>query len=72
MGLLPVPDEVRSMHTKIDQVLEVLSAQSALLTQIITHNSELKSFQTNLNELNLKMQHVADSVTTIKDCVRFK
>jgi hypothetical protein len=72
MGLLPVPDEVRSMHAKIDQVLEVLSAQNAVLGQIITRNAELRSFETALKELNVKMQHVTNSVMAIKDCVRFK
>ncbi len=52
--------------------LEVLGAQNSLLGRIITHNAELRSFETALRELNLKMQHVTDSVTTQKDCVRFK
>jgi hypothetical protein len=72
MGLLPVPEEVRSIHAKIDQILDVLSAQNDLLGQIVTRDVELKSFEAKLKELNLKMQHVTDSVTVIKDCVRFK
>lgn len=72
MGLLPVPDEVKSMHEKIDQLVQVVNSQSALLGQILAKTDGLSSFEKDLKHLQLKMEHVNNSVTTIKDCVRFK
>jgi hypothetical protein len=72
MGLLPVPDEVKSMHDKIDRLVEAVNSQGALLGQILARTHELGSFEKDLKDLQLKMEYVNNSVTTIKDCVRFK
>jgi hypothetical protein len=72
MGLLLAPDEVKSMHEKIDQLVEAVNSQGVLPGQIFTRANELGAFETDLKNLQLKMEHPDNSVTTIKDCVRFK
>ncbi|MBI5251742.1 MAG: hypothetical protein HY912_19795 [Desulfomonile tiedjei] len=72
MGLLPVPDEVKTMHEKIDRLVDTINSQNALLGQVLQRTLELGSYQRDLRDMQLKLEYLSNSVTTIKDCVRFK
>ena len=72
MGLLPVPDEVRSMHAKIDHLAESINSQKALLDKVLQRTLQLGSYEKELKDLQNKLEYLSNSVTTIKDCVRFK
>ena len=72
MGLLPVPEEVKDMHEKIDLLVEAVNSQGALLAQILRRTHDLGTFERDLRDMQFKMDYLSNSVTTIKDCVRFK
>lgn len=72
MGLLPVPDEVRVMHSKIDQLTQIVNAQTRLLEKLLNRSAETHGSNGSLTGLEKRLGHIDDSLTTIKDCVRFK
>lgn len=71
MGMLPVPEEVKNMHWKIDQVIETLHDQNRLLEQIVKRIDELKSNDKEIAEIGWKLKEIENSLTVIKDSVRF-
>ncbi|AFM27674.1 hypothetical protein [Desulfomonile tiedjei] len=71
MGVLPVPEEVRSMHAKIDRVLDTVYMQNKALEKIIGRLDEFEATQKDLHELSRELRHVKNSLITIKDCLRF-
>jgi hypothetical protein len=72
VGLLPVPDEVRVMHSKIDQLTEVVNAQTRLLEKLLVRLPETNGSNGSLTGFEKRLGHIDDSLTLIKDCVRFK
>jgi hypothetical protein len=72
VGLLPVPDEVREMHSKIDQLTQIVNAQTRLLEKLLMRSAETNGSNGSLTGLEKRLGHIDDSLTTIKDCVRFK
>ncbi len=72
MGLLPVPDEVKVMHSKIDQLAQIVNAQTKLLEKLIARSGETIGSTGALTGLEKRLGHIDDSLTMIKDCVRFK
>ena len=71
-GFLPVPDEVREMHSKIDQLVEVVNAQTRLLEKLLVRSTEASGSNGSLTGFEKRLGHIDDSLTMIKDCVRFK
>jgi hypothetical protein len=72
VGFLPVPDEVRVMHSKIDQLTEVVNAQTRLLERLMVRLPEGNGSNGSLTGVEKRLGHIDDSLTMIKDCVRFK
>jgi hypothetical protein len=72
VGFLPVPDEVRVMHSKIDQLTEVVNAQTRLLEKLLVRSGETNGSNGSLTGVEKRLGHIDDSLTMIKDCVRFK
>jgi hypothetical protein len=71
MGVLPVPEEVRSMHAKIDRVLDTVYMHNKTLEKIIGRLDDFETTQKDVQELSRELKHVKDSLPTIKDCLRF-
>jgi hypothetical protein len=72
VGLLPVPDEVRAMHSKIDQLTRIVNAQTRLLEKLLSRSVESNGSNGSLTGFEKRLGHIDDSLTMIKDCVRFK
>jgi len=72
VGFLPVPDEVGEMHSKIDQLVEVVNAQTRLLEKLLVRSTEANGSNGSLTGFEKRLGHIDDSLTMIKDCVRFK
>jgi len=72
MGILPVPDEVREMHSKIDQLTEAVNAQNRVLEKLLVRSAETNGSKESLTGVEKRLARIDDSLTIIKDCVRFK
>ncbi|MEW6112994.1 MAG: hypothetical protein AB1664_12765, partial [Thermodesulfobacteriota bacterium] len=70
MGVLPVPEEVRNMHEKIDRIVETLHSQSRLLEMMAERIRTLKSDDQKIAEMGRELTEIRSTLTVIKDCVR--
>jgi hypothetical protein len=70
MGVLPVPEEVKNMHGKIEQVLEILRDQNRLLEKIVKRIDELESDKEKIAQIGRELKEIGNSLTIIKDNVR--
>ena len=70
MGMLPVPEEVKNMHWKIEQVLETLHDQNRLLERIVKRIDELKAEDEKIAQIGRELKEIGNSLTIIKDSVR--
>lgn len=71
MGVLPVPEEVRSMHAKIDALKEIVSNQNRVLQKLVDQVNQLKSQDKKMDDLNQKFTEINKHLTIISDTVRF-
>lgn len=72
MGLLPVPDEVKNRHDKIDLLPEAVNSPRILMGRALERTHESGSFKKDLRDLAVGMEHANNSITIIKDCIRFR
>jgi hypothetical protein len=71
MGVLPVPEEVKNMHGKIERMLESLSAQNRLLESIAERLDQLKTNEEQIAEIGRELGEIRNCLTVIKDSIRF-
>jgi replicative DNA helicase len=71
MAMLPVPEEVKNMHRKIEQALEMLSHHSRLLERIVERIAQLNTNEERIAEIRRDLSDMRNSLTVIKDSVRF-
>jgi len=72
MGAASVPDEVKEMSRRIDQILEILRIQNTLLCQLLPQSAKLSSDMKELATLQAKLEDIDNSLLIIKEFVRFK
>jgi hypothetical protein len=65
MGVISVPEELKEMRSRIDEILNILRIQNSILSQILPQSAKL-GFQ--LQELS----NLGSKLDVIKDFVRFK
>lgn len=71
MRMLPVPEEVKNMHEKIERVLETLSNQNRTLERIVERLDALKANDYYVTEIWKELREIQNCLTVIKDSVRF-
>ncbi len=71
MGVLPVPEEVRSMHTKIEALTELVSHQNKLIRKLTDQIQQLKSQDKKIDDIGQKFTEINRLLTIISDTMRF-
>jgi predicted nucleic-acid-binding protein len=69
--MLPVPEEVRNMHEKIDRIVETLHRQSQVMERLAERIGALKSYEQKIAEMGRELTEIRNTLAVIKDCVRF-
>ena len=72
MGVVPVPEELKEMRSRIDEILNILRIQNSILSQILPQSAKLGSQLQELSGLGKKLDAMNNSLDVIKDFVRFK
>jgi hypothetical protein len=72
MPILPVPEAVRDMDRKMDQILEILRTHNSLLSQIAPQWTKLNSDLKALSNVESKLEEIKNSLVIIRDSVRLK
>ena len=67
MRMLPVPEEVKNMHEKIERVLETLSNQNRTLERIVERLDALKANDYYVTEIWKELREIQNCLTVIKD-----
>ena len=70
MGLLPIPDEVREMHKKIDHIIDRMLVYERLISQLVSSIDHLKSDNSEVKQLSLELQAIKSSLEVVKDSLR--
>lgn len=71
MGVLPVPEEIHSMHAKIDALRETIGHQNRMLQKLVDQVNQLKSQDKKIDDLGQKFVEINKLLTIISDTVRF-
>jgi len=71
MGVLPVPEEVRSMHDTINRIMTVVTEQNTLLQRIVGQINDIRLDNRELSAIRLELTELRSAIVVIKDCVRF-
>jgi hypothetical protein len=72
MGVLPVPEAVKDMSNRIDQILEILRTQNNILSQMLPQSAKLETQFQELTTLGRKLEVMNGSLEVIKDSIRLK
>ena len=72
MGVISVPEELKEMRSRIDEILNILRIQNSILSQILPQSAKLGSQLQELSGLGKKLDVMNHSLDVIKDFVRFK
>ncbi len=72
MGVISVPEELKEMRSRIDEILNILRIQNSILCQILPQSAKLGSQLRDLSGLGKKLDSMNNSLDVIKDFVRFK
>ena len=72
MGVISVPEELKEMRSRIDEILNILRIQNSILSQILPQSAKLGSQLQELSNLGSKLDVMNHSLDVIKDFVRFK
>jgi hypothetical protein len=70
MGLLPIPDEVREMHKKIDHIIDRMLVYERLISQLVSSIDHLKSDNSEVKQLSLELQAIKSTLDVVKDSLR--
>jgi len=71
MGVIPVPEEMRNMHEKVNRIVETLHNQDRMLEKMEERIATLKSDGQKLAEMGRELQEIRNALAIIKDAVRF-
>ncbi|MGO9572196.1 MAG: hypothetical protein ACLP5H_32160 [Desulfomonilaceae bacterium] len=72
MGVISVPEELKEMRSRIDEILNILRIQNSILCQILPQSAKLGCQLRDLSGLGKKLDSMNNSLDVIKDFVRFK
>ncbi len=72
MGVVPLPDEAGDLSRRIDEILETLRIQNSLLCQLLPQSAKMSSDLKELSGLETKLKAIDNSLSIIKEFVRFK
>lgn len=72
MGVVSVPEELRKIMSRIDEILAILRIQNGILSQILPQWAKLGSQLHELSGLGKKLDAMNNSLDVIKDFVRSK
>ena len=72
MGAISVPEELKEMMTRIEEILDVVRIQNSILCQILPQSAKLGCQMQELSGLGKKLDVMNNSLDVIKDFVRFK
>jgi hypothetical protein len=72
MGALLVPEELKEMRVRIEEILDVVRIQNSILCQILPQSAKLGRQFKELSGLRKKLDATNNSLDVIKDFVRFK
>jgi hypothetical protein len=72
VGVLLVPEELKDLSSRIDEILQILRIQNSLLCQLLPQSAKLTSDLKGLAGLESKLDAIDRSLSTIKDFVRLK
>ncbi len=70
MGVLPVPDEIRTMANGIDKLVALINTQNSLLEKIHADLVELKTASTTIRTIAEKMDGMHGTVQAARDSLR--
>ena len=70
MGVLPVPEEVKDMSRRIDDIARTVEAQQKRIDRIIEEISGVKDAVNSLAALGTKLDTMSGTLTTTKDALR--
>jgi hypothetical protein len=72
MGAISVPEELKEMRSRIEEILNIVRIQNSILCQILPQWAKLGSQLQELSGLGKKLDVMNNSLDVIKDFVRFK
>jgi hypothetical protein len=72
MGVVSVPEELKEIRSRIDEILNILRIQNSILSQILPQSAKLGSQLQELPGLGKRIDAMNNSLDVIKDFVRFK
>lgn len=72
MGAYLVPEELKEMRGRIEEILDVVRVQNSILCQILPQSAKLACQLKELSGLRKKLDATNNSIDVIKDLVRFK
>lgn len=72
MGVLPMPEDLKEMRSRIDEILDILKIQNSIMSHILPQSAKLGSQLRELSNLGNKLDVMNNSLGVIKDFVRVK
>lgn len=72
MGALLVPEELKEMRVRIEEILDVVRIQNSILCQMLPQSAKLGSQLQELSGLGKKLDATNNSLDVIKNFVRVK
>lgn len=72
MGFLPVPDEVREMHKKVDHLIDRMLVHEKLIDQLISRIDDAKNNNGGVKQLSQELQTIKLSLDVVKDSLRLR
>jgi hypothetical protein len=72
MGVVPVPEELKEMMCRIEEILDIVRIQNSILCQILPESAKLGCQLRELSGLGKNLDVTKNYLDIIKDFVRFK
>jgi len=72
MGVVPVPEELKEMMSRIEEILDIVRIQNSILCQILPQSAKSGCQLRELSNLGKKLDVTKNYLDIIKDFVRFK
>ena len=70
MGLLPIPDEVREMHKKIDPLIDRMLVHERLISHLVSGIDAAKNNNGQIQALSQDLIAIKASLDVVKDSLR--
>jgi len=72
VGVVSVPEELKELRSRIEEILAILRIQNSILSQILPQSAKVGCQLQELSGLGMKLDAMNNSLGVIKDFVRFK